>query len=57
MAIGGVPNPNAPPPKLIDAVKSMLALAMDKRFLVLTPQCAWTGVSIAYFSGNLVEMM
>jgi sugar phosphate permease len=24
---------------------------------MLAPQCAWTGVSIAFFSGNLVEMM
>ena len=24
---------------------------------MLAPQCAWTGVSIAFFSGNLTEMM
>lgn len=36
---------------------SMWSLFMKPRFLMLIPQCAWTGVSIAFFSGNLVEMM
>jgi hypothetical protein len=35
----------------------MFYLLKDRRFLILVPQLFWTGVSIAYFSGNLVEMM
>jgi sugar phosphate permease len=35
----------------------MWNLFWKPRFLMLAPQCAWTGVSIAFFSGNLVEMM
>jgi len=40
-----------------EAVKSMWRFFANKRFLILAPQCFWTGVSIAYYSGNLVEMM
>jgi len=29
----------------------------NRRFLILAPQLFWTGISIAYYSGNLVEMM
>ncbi len=32
-------------------------LCKDSRFIYLIPQCAWTGISIAYFSGNLIEML
>jgi predicted MFS family arabinose efflux permease len=35
----------------------MWNLFWKPRFLMLAPQCAWTGVSIAFFSGNLVELM
>lgn len=35
----------------------MWNLCKDSRFLYITPQSAWTGMSIAYFSGNLVEML
>ena len=35
----------------------MWNLFCKPRFLRLAPQCAWTGISIAFFSGNLVEMM
>ncbi len=38
-------------------IKNMWILARDPRFLYLVPQLFWTGVSIAYYSGNLVEMM
>ena len=30
---------------------------LTRRFLILAPQLAWTGVSIAYFSGNLMDLM
>lgn len=39
------------------SVKSMWKLTCDRRFMWLIPQLAWTGISIAYYSGNLVEMM
>ena len=32
-------------------------LCRDRRFNWIIPQTLWTGVSIAYFSGNLVEMI
>jgi MFS family permease len=32
-------------------------LCKDRRFLYLIPQSSWTGISIAYFSGNLIEML
>jgi MFS family permease len=35
----------------------MWHLTCNRRFLWLIPQLAWTGISIAYYSGNLVEMM
>jgi len=35
----------------------MWALTCDRRFMILIPQLLWTGVSIAYYSGNLGEMM
>jgi len=35
----------------------MWNLFTKPRFLMLSPQCFWTGISIAYFSGNLVEMI
>jgi hypothetical protein len=32
-------------------------LAISKRMLPLLPELIWTGISLAYFSGILVEMM
>ena len=40
-----------------DAVVSTWRFFANKRFMILAPQCFWTGISIAYYSGNLVEMM
>lgn len=42
---------------LMGSIKSMWHLTCNRRFLYLIPQLAWTGISIAYYSGNLVEMM
>jgi hypothetical protein len=42
---------------LLGSVKSMWQLTKTTRFLYLVPQLFWTGISIAYYSGNLVEMM
>jgi hypothetical protein len=36
---------------------SLWTLATDKRFRYFAPQLFWTGISIAFFSGNLVELM
>lgn len=47
-------------PKIIsltDSFKAMWRLTTSRRFMYLIPQLLWTGVSIAYYSGNLVEMM
>ena len=44
-------------PNLSASIKSMWALTCDRRFMILIPQLCWTGVSIAYYSGNLGEMM
>lgn len=35
----------------------MWKLTCDRRFMYLLPQLAWTGISIAYYSGILVQMM
>jgi MFS family permease len=32
-------------------------LAINKRMLKLLPELAWTGISISYYSGILVDMM
>lgn len=45
------------PLSIKEVAKSMWNLFLKPRFLMLAPQCAWTGVSIAFFSGNLVEMI
>jgi hypothetical protein len=47
-------------PKVITlsgSFKAMWKLTCDRRFMYLIPQLLWTGISIAYYSGNLVEMM
>ena len=36
---------------------SLWHLVSDKRFRLFIPQLFWSGVSIAFFSGNLVEIM
>jgi MFS family permease len=38
-------------------VKRLWGLAKDPRFKWIVPQTLWTGASIAYFSGNLVDMI
>jgi hypothetical protein len=48
---------NAPPPTIQQGVYKLLALLFNRRFMWILPQTVWTGVSIAYFSGNLVEML
>jgi MFS family permease len=45
------------PPSLVQVASSMWSMFATKRFLIFAPQLFWTGISIAYFSGNLVEMM
>ena len=40
-----------------EVAKSMWKLVSDKRFRFFIPQLFWTGVSIAFFSGNLVTLM
>ena len=40
-----------------EGVLKLINLLKDVRFLWLIPQTLWTGASIAYFSGNLVEML
>lgn len=40
-----------------EVVASLWKLVTQKRFRLFIPQLAWTGVSIAFFSGNLVELM
>lgn len=42
---------------LKDAVRKIWNLNRDRRFHWIIPQTLWTGASIAYFSGNLVEMI
>ena len=44
-------------PSLKDGVVKLWNLTKDRRFWWIVPQTLWTGASIAYFSGNLVEMM
>ena len=50
-------DPQEVPLGVGEVARSMWNLFLKPRFLMLIPQCAWTGVSIAFFSGNLVEMM
>jgi hypothetical protein len=40
-----------------EGVLKLWALCKDRRFHYIIPQTAWTGISIAYFSGNLIEML
>ena len=40
-----------------EGVLKLWNLCKDRRFIYIIPQSAWTGISIAYFSGNLVEML
>jgi hypothetical protein len=50
-------NSSQNPLGIKEVANSMWNLFKKPRFLRLAPQCFWTGVSIAFFSGNLVEMM
>ena len=40
-----------------EGLLKLWTLCKDRRFIYIIPQSAWTGISIAYFSGNLVEML
>ena len=40
-----------------EGVLKLWNLCKDRRFIYIIPQSAWTGISIAYFSGNLIEML
>ena len=35
----------------------MWNLLCTRRFLIIAPQLFWTGISIAFFSGNLMELI
>ena len=48
---------NAPAPTVRQGVRKLLDLLFNRRFMWILPQTIWTGISIAYFSGNLVEML
>jgi hypothetical protein len=45
------------PPSVRDGVMKIWNMMTDKRFWFILPQALWTGVSIAYYSGNLVDML
>ena len=40
-----------------EGVLKLWGLCKDRRFIYIIPQSAWTGISIAYFSGNMIEML
>lgn len=40
-----------------DVSISMWNLLCTRRFLIIAPQLFWTGISIAFFSGNLMELI
>jgi hypothetical protein len=40
-----------------EAVLRLWNLCKDRRFIYIIPQSAWTGISIAYFSGVFVDML
>lgn len=40
-----------------DDITEVVSLAMSRRMLKLIPICAWTGVSIAFYSGVLVSIL
>ena len=42
---------------LKEGILKLWGLCKDRRFVYIIPQSAWTGISIAYFSGNLIEML
>ena len=42
---------------LKEGLLKLWTLCKDRRFVYIIPQSAWTGISIAYFSGNLIEML
>lgn len=42
---------------LKEGLMKLWNLCKDRRFVYMIPQSAWTGISIAYFSGNLIEML
>ena len=40
-----------------EVAASMWNMFTTKRFLMFSPQLFWSGISIAYFSGNLMELI
>lgn len=48
---------NGHTPSIQEGIRKLLELLFNRRFIWILPQTVWTGVSIAYFSGNLVEML
>ena len=52
-----ISNGDTPKVTLKEAVMKLWNLNRDRRFHWIIPQTLWTGASIAYFSGNLVEMI
>lgn len=38
-------------------IVSVGRMAIDRRMLMLMPQILWTGVSVAYYSGILVDII
>jgi MFS family permease len=48
---------HAPHPTVAEGAKKLVQLLFNRRFMWILPQTVWTGISIAYFSGNLVEML
>lgn len=44
-------------PSIKEVAISMWSMFATRRFLIFAPQLAWTGLSIAFFSGNLIEVM
>jgi hypothetical protein len=57
LANGGNNASQEPAPTVKSVALSMWNMLMTRRFLIIAPQLFWTGISIAYFSGNLIELM
>ena len=43
--------------ELLKEVKGVLAFSVSPRMRVLLPVCAWSGISIAFYSGVLVSIL
>jgi hypothetical protein len=42
---------------LLDEVKEILSFSFSSRMRALLPICAWSGISIAFYSGILVSLL